>query len=143
MNSQFSIGDIIQHVWNKYYYIVLDRKETSNGIRYYTILDLNDNVQSSLLNGDTQYFDLISKAQRGNMIKQFNIGDILLNKYNSKYYLIYHIEDDYHYISLLSDIKENRNKWVTLSLHHNFHIASKAQVIIGYVVNRLRKFDER
>lgn len=62
MNSQFSIGDIIQHVWNKYYYIVLDRKETSNGIRYYTILDLNDNVQSSLLNGDTQYFDLISKA---------------------------------------------------------------------------------
>ena len=59
------------------------------------------------------------------MIKQFNIGDILINKYNGKYYLIYHVEDDYHYISLLSD-SDNRNKWVTLSLHHNFHIASKA-----------------
>ena len=62
MNNQFSIGDIIQHVWNNYYYIVLDSNTTSNGIRYYTILHLNDNMQSSLLNGDTQYFDLISKA---------------------------------------------------------------------------------
>ena len=62
MNNKFNIGDIIQHIWNNYYYIVLDIKETSNGIRYYTILHLNDNMQSSLLNGDTQYFDLISKA---------------------------------------------------------------------------------
>jgi hypothetical protein len=64
MNNQFNIGDIIQHVWNKYYYIVLDRKETfnGNGIRYYTILHLNDNLQSSLLSENTQYFDLISKA---------------------------------------------------------------------------------
>ena len=62
------------------------------------------------------------------MIKQFNIGDILINKYNGKYYLIYHIENCYHYISLLSDLSDsgNRSKWVPLAIHHNFHIASKA-----------------
>lgn len=58
----FDTGDIIQHVWSKDCYIIVDKKVTSNGIRYYGILHLIDNVQSSLLNGDTQYFDLISKA---------------------------------------------------------------------------------
>ncbi len=47
------------------------------------------------------------------MNNQFSIGDILINKYNGEYYLVYRIEDDYTYVyvSLLSD-SDNRNNLI-------------------------------
>ncbi len=47
------------------------------------------------------------------MNNKFSIGDILINKYNGEYYLVYRIEDDYTYVyvSLLSD-SDNRNNLI-------------------------------
>jgi len=63
------------------------------------------------------------------MNNQFSIGDILINKYNGEYYLVYRIEDDYTYVyvSLLSD-SDNRNNLIEPYEHIDdyFQLVSKA-----------------
>jgi len=59
------------------------------------------------------------------MNNRYNIGDILINKYNRNYYLVYHIEDGHTYISSLSD-NRYRHKYDLPAIGHDFTIVSKA-----------------